>query len=139
MGCQGVVATDLGHGHADQFDGLGRGLLAVVMDPGAVLADVGHFDQVGIQPFHGGRLAEGAQVHVRRAGGHDHAGELFRGDLLADERLARFGAHVFVGHRAGHARQLGDRGGRPLDIDGAGDVLAAPTDKYADSAMTSAA
>ena len=105
---------------------------AVVMDPGAVLADVGHLDQVGIEPLRCGRLAEGLQVHVRRAGGDDDAGQPLGGDLLANQRLARVGAHVLVGRRADHAGQLGGRGRGLLHVDVAGDVLAAPADKYAD-------
>ena len=114
-GGQGVVETGLGHGHADQVDGLGRGRGAVVMDPGAVLADVGHFDEVGIQALLLRRLAERAEVHVRRTGGDDHAREPFGRDLLPHEGLSRLRAHVLAGGRAGHARQLPGGGGHLLE------------------------
>ena len=58
-----------------------RRLLTVVMDPGAVLADVGHFDQVRIQSGDLGRLAEGLQMHVRRAG-RDHHGRQSSRDAI---------------------------------------------------------
>ena len=130
---QGMIVSRLGHGHRYQVDRLGGGQRAVVMDPRALFADVGHFDQVGIQTFLLGRLAEGVEVHVRRAGGHDDAGEMLGGDLLANRGLAGFRTHVLAGHGAGDARQLAGRGRDLFDIDGAGDVLAAPTNKYADS------
>ena len=61
IGSSGVVLTHLGHDHQSyQIDGLLGGLVLVVMDPRAVLADVGHLDHVGVQPFALGRLAERA-------------------------------------------------------------------------------
>ena len=53
--------------------------------------------QVGVEARGlGRRLAEGLLVHVRRAGGDDHAGELVLRDGLADQLLAGVGAHVLV-------------------------------------------
>ena len=74
-----VLATDM----RDQVDGLGRSRSAVVMDPRALLANIGHFHEIRVQPFLFGRLAEGAEVHVRRAGGDDDAGEALVGDFPA--------------------------------------------------------
>ncbi len=129
---QGVIVANLGHCHANQLDGLGRGLLPVVMHPRAMLADIGHFDQIGVQALHRGRFAEGPQVHVGRAGSHNDAGQAFLGDLPPHQRLAGIGAHIFVGDRADDARRGADLGRRLLHVDVAGDVIAAPTNKDAD-------
>jgi hypothetical protein len=98
-----------------------------------MFADVGHFDQVGVEPFHLGRFAERPQVHVRRAGRHDDAGQLLGYDLLSHQRLAGVGTHVLVCDRANDAWQVGHLGSRLFNVDIASDILAAPTDKYTDS------
>ena len=79
--------------------------------PRAVLADVGHLQQVRVEAAVGGRLAEGGLVHGRRAGRHDHARDAELLDVVLDEVLPRVGAHVLVLARHGH---VGLRGG-PLD------------------------
>ncbi len=106
-GLERAVVPHLGHRQADQVDGLRGGLVAVVMHPSAMLADVGHFDQVGIQARRSHGSPEGLQMHVRRAGGHHHAVQFLGRDLLADHRLARVRAHVLVVLRAAHAGHLG--------------------------------
>ncbi len=52
-----------------------------------MLADVGHLDHVGIHAFALGRLAEGLQVHVGRAGGDDDAVERSRALHRAIDRI----------------------------------------------------
>ena len=44
-----LVAADLGDGHPGEVDGLGGGRVLVVVDPGAVLADVGHLRHVRVE------------------------------------------------------------------------------------------
>ena len=67
-----LLLDALGRG-VDQRLGLGRGGRLVGAHPGAVLADVGHLAEVGVQAGVGAGAAEGLLVQVRRAGGHDHA------------------------------------------------------------------
>jgi hypothetical protein len=81
--------------------------VAVVVHPGAMLADVGHFDQVGVQARvaracgrSSGACAASTRPPPRRQ-------PLFGHDLLADHRLPRVRAHVLVMLRATHAGQLG--------------------------------
>ena len=63
-----------GHGHADQVDRLVRRLAGLSgVHPGALVADVGHFQQVGIQAGIAQRVAEDRLVGPRGARGHDDA------------------------------------------------------------------
>ncbi len=106
---QRVVVAHLLHRHAHQFGRFRSGLFAIRMHPGAMLADVGHLHQVGIDAGAFSGLAESLQVHVRGAGGHHDAVEPFAGNLFAQQRLAGIGAHVLVIQRATHARNLRQR------------------------------
>ncbi len=64
----------LGHRHPHQSLGLLGGLLGLVhVDPGALVADVGHLEEVRVQAGLAERVAEERLVRPRRAGGHDHA------------------------------------------------------------------
>src|SRR6185369_6834520 len=49
--------------HGDDFGGFLGGLFFVFVDPGAVFADVGHLDEVGVQASCLGRFPEGLFVH----------------------------------------------------------------------------
>ena len=73
--------------HADEvlglFGRLGRRLL---VDPGALFADVGELEQVGIQAARLEGSLEQRLVGARRAGGHDHAVE----PLVLDRRAIVF-------------------------------------------------
>ena len=121
------------HHHLHDVDGLGRRLGAVLVHPGAVLADVGHLAQVGVEPRGLGGVAEGLLVHARRAGGHHDPVEPVFGDRLLEQALPGVGAHVLVVGGEGDAGQLGGGRRHLFHIDGAGDVLPAVTDKNTDS------
>ena len=129
---QGSIVADFGRGDPDQIHRLGRGAGPFGMDPRAVFADVRHLDQVRIQARMLRRFAERLQVHVRRAGGDHDAIQSLAGDRIADQLLARIGAHVLVDPRAAHARQLGRLFRHALHVDIASDVLATPAREYAD-------
>ena len=96
-----------------------------------MLANVGHFKHVAVQPSAFHCAAEGRLVHARRAGGNDHAVKLVLVDGSLNGRLPWFGAGVhgvvgidYVRVGAGNGRHLGA-------IDGSGDVAAAVADKDA--------
>ncbi len=119
--------------HGDDLGRLGRRLFFVLVDPGAVLADVGHLAEEGVEARTLGGIAEGLLVHPRGAGGDDDPVKVLLGDRLLQQVLPRVGAHVFV------VGGIGDTGDAacllcyPFHVDRARDVLAAVTDKYADS------
>ena len=127
-----LVLHALGRG-GDQRLGLSRARLLVEVDPGDVLAEVGHLAEVGIQagPLAGG--AEGLFVQVRRAGADDHAGQALLLDVVLDHLLAQRRTHELV--------VLGDHNvldvlagpaGDVLDVDGSGDIAAAVAHVNAD-------
>ena len=49
VGEEGLEPAGLGHGHLEDVPGLLGGHRHVGVDPGAVLADVGHLEQVGVE------------------------------------------------------------------------------------------
>ena len=59
VGPERLELPGLGHGHLDDLPGLLGGHRHVGVDPGAVLADVGHLEEVGVEvrrcPRSGGR------------------------------------------------------------------------------------
>ena len=114
LGMQGRVAAQLFHRQPHQFGGLVGVGLAILADPRHMLADIGHFKHVPVQPSAFHRAAEGLLVHARRAGGHHHAVQTILFDGIHDIVLPRFGAgvhgifrmsHVGIGQR--NARHLG--------------------------------
>ena len=62
-GQDAVLLDPLDH-HADDLDRLDGGFFLVLVDPGAVLADVGHLAQEGVQAGRFDSLAEGLLVHA---------------------------------------------------------------------------
>ena len=117
----------------DQGLGLLGGRFLVDVHPGAVLADVGHLQQVGIETGVLAGPAEGLLVQVRRAGGHDDARQALLLDVLFDQALAERRAHELVVAGDGHVFDVLARPARDLfHVDRAGDVAAAMTDVNAD-------
>ena len=136
MVSQRLVVLDLLDDRADDVDGLGGGLVAVLVDPGAVLADVGHLAQEGVEAGlrrrRGGRSSRACAASRRRR--RRRSRSLLRDGLL-DQRAGRGRSTCTCSRRRtttpGCSREgLGDRGA----VDGAGDVLAAVTDEDADAA-----
>ncbi|VTR65461.1 hypothetical protein DESC_320058 [Desulfosarcina cetonica] len=71
---QRTQSADPCHGHLDQVPGLFRGRSRIVhVHPAALLAQVGHLQEVGIEPGILEHLTEGRLVQARRAGGHHDA------------------------------------------------------------------
>ena len=77
------------------------------VDPGALVADVGHLQQVGIEPGIAERVAEDRLVRPRRAGGDHHPVQAMLGDLVLDAVLVVVGAGVDVASRPGPRRASG--------------------------------
>ena len=103
---QRFVMRHAADGRPGQGGGLVGGGARVLVDPAALLADVGHLQEVGVEPGRGEGAAEGRLVHPRAAGGHHHAVEALLPDVLGDHLLARVGAHVLVGAGHRHAGQV---------------------------------
>jgi hypothetical protein len=85
-----------GDGGLDQFLGLLRRFGVVFVDPRALLAYVGHLEEVRVQPRFLECLAEGRLVHPGGARGNDHPVEPLILDVVLDQVLARVRAHVGV-------------------------------------------
>ncbi len=129
VGVERLELARLGHGHLDDVPGLVGGRGDVGVDPGAVLADVGHLEEVGVEAPLVHAAPEGHLVHVRRACRHDHAVELLVFDGLLDGRLAGLRARVHDVFRVDDIFELKRLLGDGLHVDGGRDVAAAVADK----------
>ena len=132
-GGEGGVQLHLGNGRPAQDNGLFRGHLPVLVNPGALLPDIGNFHQVGVQPRSGGSLPEGGLMHPGGAGADHHPGEFVLANGLNQQILAGLGAHILIVRGIDHPRLPAQGLGHRLDVHGGGNVGAAPADKYADS------
>ena len=95
-------------GHTNQFlrlAGCTSGL--PVMDPGAVLADVGHLQQVGVQPGLAHRLLEQGFVGPVTAGRHHHTVEVMFSDLAVDLRCSLWETGIGNGGCVHYPRKRG--------------------------------
>jgi hypothetical protein len=81
-----------------------------------MLTDIGNFAEKGIDTHGRNGIAEGFKVHVRGTGGNDDGIETEFVDLLMNQLLSRFAAHVFVMHGTMHAGHFGNFFGNPLII-----------------------
>ncbi len=133
---QRLVARDPQHGCAHQVLGLLRRCDSIVVHPAALLADVGHLDEVRVEARRLRGAAERRLVHAGAAGGDHDALELVVGDVLGDHLLPGVGAHVLVRarhHDAGHGRRGFSDG---VAVDHLGDVGAAVADEHARSRLS---
>ena len=112
MGCSGWLRLTFSTMTRTRSTALAVVGLALLVHPGAVLAQVGHLAQVGVEPGLGHGAAEGRLVHARRAGRHHHAGELVLLDGLLDHVLARGPSTCTCSPRCGPRRGT-SRGLRP--------------------------
>ena len=105
----------------------------LLADPGDMLPDVRHLEEIAVEAGLLDGPPEGHLVHTGRAGGHDDAVEPLAPDRLLDLLLPRLGTgiHVIGGidDTWKGARLLRDL----RHVDGARDIVAAVADKYADS------
>ena len=125
-----VLLDPLDH-HADDLGSLDGGFFPVLMNPGAMFTDVGHFAEEWVQAGRFDGFTEGALVHARGTGRDDYVGEFLLLDGFLEQVLAGIGAHIFVVGGEGDAGHLADFLCNPLNIDGSGYVFAAVADEYA--------
>ena len=93
-GVEGLELPGLGHSHAHDIPGLLGGHGDVGVYPRAMLADVGHLEQVGVEAALVHAAPEGDLVHVGRARRHDDTVQLLVRDSLLDGGLTRLGTRV---------------------------------------------
>jgi hypothetical protein len=125
-----LIKCDFTHYALDDLDRfLGSSGLVVLVHPGALLADIGHLEAVGIEPHLLGCFTEGRFMQLGRAGSYDHAGQTVLLDGIFDHILPGLGAHVFVLSREGNLREFPQLLGHLLHIHTAGNVFAAVADE----------
>ena len=114
-----------------QNNRLFRRFLLVLMNPGALLADVRDLNHVVVEPRFVAGLAERLLMHPGRARTDDHACEPQLLNFILNHLLAGLGAHVGIVGRKHHAGLFPKRLGDLLNIHRRGNVRAAVADKYA--------
>jgi len=98
----------LGHRHPDQVFGLHHGQVPILrVNPGTLIPDVGHLEQILIQPRLGARALEERHMGARRTGRHHDAGEPMFLDGIHDLGNARFGTGIEVVLGKNHVGQPG--------------------------------
>ncbi len=101
-----VEPASSSHGRFDDilcFDGGHRAVLR--MNPGTVLADIGHLHEVWVQSCLGNTVPESGFVQAGRTRCDYHAVELFLHHHAFDLLLAGIGASVSVANRHDHVRK----------------------------------
>ncbi len=129
---EGLVAGHAEDRRPGKRHGLLRGGLAVPVHPTALLADVGHLAEIGIEPCRAAGVAERPLVHARAAGGYDNAIEPVLPNVGADHLLTRVRAHVAIGAGHGNARQRPRVVPDGVGVDDVADVGPATADEHAD-------
>ena len=90
------VQMHLGDGGAAQNDRLFRAGFLVLVNPGALFADICDLDHIGVQTCLFAGLAERLLVHSGRAGTDDHAGQTVFMDFLLNHLLPGLGTHILI-------------------------------------------
>ena len=131
---KGRSQISLGHGHPDQIDRLDGGRVRVFgVDPGIVVPDIGHLDEIFVQAGGDQGLLEKGLVGPGGAGGHHDPVEVVFRNPLGDEVLGVGGAGEEVVLHMGHVGQGPGVFRHRLHIHHVGDVDAAGADKDADA------
>ena len=131
-GFQRLEAPRAAHGHVHEIDGLFRGGDGIVaMDPRALIADVGHREQVGIESRVAQGFLEENLVRARRTRSHHQAVQLVLADHVLDVLLVgiRAGVQARLGVR--HARHLARTFRHLIHVHHGRDVVAAVADEHA--------
>ena len=99
-------AARSGHRHPHQIHSLFRGSVRFVhVHPGALIANIGHLEQVAVQPGLLKGLLEQRFVRARRTGRDNDPVQAMRLDLLSDPVLGILRARVHVRFRIHHVGQ----------------------------------
>ena len=131
-GLQRLQMPRPGDGHGHQVHGLIGGRHGVVLvDPGALVADVGHRKEVLVEPALAQRLLEEDLVRPRRTGGHHQPVEPVLLDHVLDVLLVGVRAGVEAGFGVADVGHLGRLAGYPFHVDDRSDVVAAVADEHA--------
>ena len=126
------VEDDAAHGRFGERHGLLGGCGMILVHPRALLADVGHLQEVLVDAGPLQRLAERRLVHARAAGGDDDTVERVLCDVLDDHLLTGVGAHVLVRFRHDDSGQRCCVCLQGIAVDDVGYVRAAVADVHAD-------
>ncbi len=95
-----------GDGHADQILGLFCGKFRIIgMDPGVLVPDIGHLEQISVQAACFQGLHEHRRMGFRTAGGDDHPVQFFLEDLVLDLGLGILAAGKEIVVGKDHSRQ----------------------------------
>ena len=98
---KGFMLFDPFHGGPHQVNGFAGCFFFVFVHPTALLADIGHLEQILVEPGHPQGMPEGAFVHIGTAGRHHYPVQIIIADVLCDHLLSRGRTHVFI--RFGHS------------------------------------
>jgi hypothetical protein len=131
---KGRELGDLGHGHAHLVHGPSRGRLGVGgVDPRALVADVGHLQEVLVQPGGLQRFPEERLVRPGCAGGDNDPVQPVLVDEAAQAALGVLGAGEEGVVHMDHVRKGLGRLGNGAHVDHPGDVDPAGADEDADA------
>ena len=128
---QRCVQVHLGDGGTTQNNRLLGGFFLVLMNPGALLTDVGNLHHIGVQTCLFTSFAEGIFVHTGGAGAYHHAGKTVLTDGILNQLLTGLGAHILIMCGKDYTGLLTQHFGNFFHIHGGGNVAAAPADEYA--------
>ena len=93
---RGAFSCTLAIAALAEDDGLFGAFGLVLVNPGALLADVGDLHHIRVEAGRRRGLAEGGLVHAGRAGADHDAGQVMFLDRVLDDVLARLGAHILI-------------------------------------------
>ena len=122
------------HGHPDEIHRLRRSLLRIArVHPGALIANVGHLQQIGVETGIAQRIAEDRFVGSRRAGGDDDAIQAILVDPPLDLLLVVVSAGIDAVLGEGHVGEVAGVLDDGIHRDDGGDVAATVADEHADA------
>ena len=132
-GEQGGVQMHLGNSSPHQNYGLFCGLGHILVNPRAMLTNVGDFHQVRIEAVPFRAFAEGSLVHTGGAGADHDAFQVLFPDGLGDTKLACLTAHIGIIFRVDNALLQQSHFHDFLYIHRCGNIAAAMANKYTNS------
>ncbi len=130
----GIEQSRPGNRHPHEILGLVGGLVFFIgMYPGTLVADIGHFKEIRVEPGIAHGFLEQRFVGPRRTGSHDNAVELLFFDDLNHLLLGILGTGKKILFHVSHPGQTPGVFGNSRHIRDAADVGTAIADKYTDA------